>query len=245
MSGGKPEDAKKISRRNLLIGLVIGIGAAAVVAAIADASVLFSKSGKSSTTTPTTTQTTAPTTTQTTSQSTSQTTTPSTTQTTSQSTSQATTSSTAGFPSTQVATVSQLVVGQPVLFNYPLSDEPSFLVKLGTKATGGVGPDGDIVAFSAICQHVGQKVIFQAANSPPSCNPSYTPQGPVGFCCTHYSVYDLVNGGNVINGPAPLPIPQVQLVVDSSGNISAVGMGPPTIYGHNTGSNDVSADLQG
>ncbi len=232
MSGSKSGDGKKISRRNLLIGLVIGIGAAAVVAAVADASILFSKSGKSSTTTPTTTQTT--------SQSTSQTTTPSTTQTTSQ-----TTSSAAGFPTTMVATVSQLVVGQPVLFNYPLSDEPSFLVKLGTKATGGVGPDGDIVAFSAICQHVGQKVAFQAANSPPSCNPSYTPQGPVGFCCTHYSTYDLVNGGNVIGGPAPLPIPQVQLKVDASGNISAVGMGPPTIYGHNTGSNDVSADLQG
>jgi Rieske Fe-S protein len=69
--------------------------------------------------------------------------------------------------------------------------------------------------------------------------------GPVGYCCCHGSVYDLANAGKVIGGPAPRPLPMVVLDVDSSGDIYAVGMTPPTIFGHNTGSNDVSADLQG
>jgi hypothetical protein len=55
----------------------------------------------------------------------------------------------------------------------------------------------------------------------------------------------LVHGASVLSGPSPRPQPQVTLEVDDSGNIFATGMGTPTIFGHNTGSNDVSADLQG
>ncbi len=67
----------------------------------------------------------------------------------------------------------------------------------------------------------------------------------MGYCCCHGSQYDLLNGAAVIGGPAPRPVPSVILEVDSSGNIYATGMNPPTIFGHNTGSSDVSADLQG
>jgi arsenite oxidase small subunit len=144
-----------------------------------------------------------------------------------------------------VTNVANLVAGQPVVFSYPLGDEPSLLVKLGVKAVGGVGPDGDIVAFSRLCQHLGCAFGFLPSGSSPPCNPSYVPTGPVGYCCCHNSVYDFANGGKVLAGPAPRPAPQVQLEVDSNDDIYAVGMGPPTIYGHNTGSNDVSADLQG
>jgi arsenite oxidase small subunit len=149
------------------------------------------------------------------------------------------------FPRVKVAQLNDLTVNQPIAFNYPLENEPNILVKLGTKAEGGVGPDGDIVAFSSICQHLGCIYGFQAAGSSPSCNPSYKADRPVGYCCCHGSVYDFVNKGNVIAGPSPRPEPQVSLEVDSSGNIFATGMGPPTIFGHNTGSNDVSGDLQG
>ncbi|HVP22551.1 MAG TPA: respiratory nitrate reductase subunit gamma [Conexivisphaerales archaeon] len=149
------------------------------------------------------------------------------------------------FPRTKVTNVSSLVAGQSMVFNYPLTGEPNLLVKLGQKAEGGVGPDGDIVAFSRFCQHLGCAIGFQASGSPPPCNSSYVPQGPVGYCCCHNSVFDFANGGKVLQGPSPLPVPQVKLEVDSSGDIYAVGMGPPTIYNHNTGSTDVSADLQG
>jgi arsenite oxidase small subunit len=149
------------------------------------------------------------------------------------------------FPRVKVASVTDLEVNQPILFNYPLSNEPNVLVKLGQKAEGGVGPDGDIVAFSTLCQHLGCVYAFQPTGSSPQCNSFYKAESPVGYCCCHGSVYDFLNGGTVQAGPAPRPVPQVMLDVDASGGIYAVGMGPPTIFGHDTGSNDTSSDLQG
>lgn len=157
----------------------------------------------------------------------------------------ATTTTSGGFPRVKIGSVSGLQVNTPVSFNYPLDNEPNILVKLGQKAEGGVGPDGDIVAFSQVCQHLGCVYGFDAEGSSPACNSSFTASGPVGYCCCHGSVYDFLNAGKVIGGPAPRPVPQVTLEVDSSGNIYATGMSPPTIFGHQTGSNDVSADLQG
>jgi arsenite oxidase small subunit len=146
-----------------------------------------------------------------------------------------TTSSPRTFPSIKVAD-GTISANQPVYFYYPLDNTPNLLVKLGQKAAGGVGPDQDIVAFSQFCQHLGCNVSYQATG--------YN-GGPAGVCPCHGSIFDLLQSAKVVAGPSPLPLPQVQLDVDSSGNIFAKGMGPPTIYGHNTGSNDVSADLQG
>ncbi len=150
------------------------------------------------------------------------------------------------FPRVHVADVSSLSVGTPVIFDYPLDNEPNVLVKLGVAATNGVGPDKDIVAFSLICQHLGCIWGFLPTGKSPPCNMGYSATEPVGYCCCHGSVFDLVNGARVIGGPAPRAQPQVTLEVDVSGAIFAVGMGPPTIFGHGTaGSSDVSADLQG
>jgi arsenite oxidase small subunit len=133
------------------------------------------------------------------------------------------------FPRAKVANVNSL--NGVLNFNYPLDNEPNGMVKLGQKAVGGIGPDGDIVAFSLICQHMG-------------C--IYDVNGTQGFCSCHGSRYDLANGGAVLNGPTQNPVPQVQLELDSStGDISATGMTPPAIFGHNAGSDYVSSDLQG
>ena len=150
-----------------------------------------------------------------------------------------------GFPRVRIAQLSDLSVGNPVSFNYPLDNEPNILVKLGVPAEGGVGPDNDIVAFSSICQHLGCIYGFQDTGSSPSCNPSYRADRPVGYCCCHGTVYDLQHSASVNSGPSPRPQPQVKLEIDASGNIFATGMGPPTIFGHQTGSSDVSADLEG
>lgn len=149
------------------------------------------------------------------------------------------------FPKVKIADLSALAVGVPVIFNYPLDTEPNALVKLGQRATNGIGPDGDIVAFSLVCQHLGCIWGFLPPGKSPSCNMSYTAAEPVGYCCCHGSVFDLTNAARVVAGPSPRPQPQVTLELDSSGAIYAVGMGVPTIFGHNTGSSDVSADLQG
>jgi len=149
------------------------------------------------------------------------------------------------FPRIKVAQLSDLQVNKLLLFNYPLDNEPNILVKLGQKTEAGVGPEGDIVAFSALCQHLGCVYSFQAAGTSPQCNSSYNAASPVGYCCCHGSVFDFLHHARVLSGPSPRPQPQVILEVDDSGNIYAVGMTPPAIFGHNTGSSDVSSDLQG
>lgn len=150
------------------------------------------------------------------------------------------------FPKVKVANIADVRTDTPIFFNYPLDSEPNILVKLGMKASGGIGPEEDIIAFSTVCQHLGCVVAYQAGGTSPSCNPSYTAHGPVGYCCCHGSVYDLAANAKVIAGPAPRPQPFVTLQLDNTtGDIYAIGMGPPTIFGHNTGSSDVSSDLQG
>lgn len=150
------------------------------------------------------------------------------------------------FPKINVANISDLVQNKPIQFDYPLEETPNVIVKLGVKASGGVGPDGDIVAFSMICQHLGCIYGFVPEGQEPACNPSFNARGPVGYCCCHGSIYDFVNSAAVIGGPSERPVPQVILELDdSTGDIYATGMTPPTVFGHNTGSNDVSADLQG
>lgn len=149
------------------------------------------------------------------------------------------------FPRVKVTSVNALSTGVPVEFSYPLDNEPNYLIKLGTRSEGGVGPDADIVAFSDVCQHLGCNWGYVPPGSSPKVNPSYVAPGPVGYCPCHGSVFDLTQSAKVLGGPSPRPLPQVQLEVDGSGDIYAVGMGPPSIFGHNTGSNNVSDDLQG
>jgi arsenite oxidase small subunit len=149
------------------------------------------------------------------------------------------------FPRVKVAQLADLKVNQPMVFEYPLDNEPNILVKLGQKADGGVGPDGDVVAFSGVCQHLGCLYAFQAPGTSPECNSSYRAAGPEGYCCCHGSIFDFLHGAKVLSGPSPRPQPQVVLEIDSAGIIYATGMTPPAIFGHNTGSNDVSSDLEG
>jgi arsenite oxidase small subunit len=150
------------------------------------------------------------------------------------------------FPRVKVANISGLTGGKAVVFNYPLQETPNILAKLGEKAEGGVGPNGDIVAFSTLCQHLGCVVGFVPTGGSPLCNSGYKAAGPVGYCCCHGSVYDFANGASVISPPAPRPLPQVTLEFDTpTGDIYAIGMSPPTIFGHSTGSNNVLNDLIG
>jgi Rieske Fe-S protein len=74
---------------------------------------------------------------------------------------------------------------------------PGFAVKL---------PTGDIVAYSRICPHLG--CIFNFVKEPDEIAKGYnyaSATRPM-FCCPcHLSVYDILNGGKVVSGPAPRP----------------------------------------
>jgi arsenite oxidase small subunit len=150
------------------------------------------------------------------------------------------------FPRVKVANIANLSTGKALTFNYPLEDTPNLLVKLGVKAAGGVGPDGDIVAFSQVCQHLGCIFGYVGPGTSPACDDTYSAGKPVGYCCCHGSVFDLTAGASVLEGPSDRPQPQVIMELDSAtGDIYATGMTPPSIFGHRTGSNNVTFDLQG
>jgi arsenite oxidase small subunit len=150
------------------------------------------------------------------------------------------------WPRFKLLNVSALELLKPVSFNYPLTNTPNYLVKLGVKAEYGIGPDSDIVAFSGICQHLGCFYGFQPPGTSPACNAAFKASAPEGYCCCHGSVYDFARDAAVVSGPAPRPIPRVMLEYDSkTGDIYVAGMAPPTIYGHGPpGTTDPSLVLQ-
>ena len=130
------------------------------------------------------------------------------------------------------------------LFNYPLRNEPNFLVNLypasgspngqngAEQVPGGIGTHGSIVAFSAICQHLGCPAPAIAFYPPGTC-----PQTPGGrsfyfHCSCHGSTYDPANAASNLTGPAVLPLPQVTLESDASGHIYAVNVVGPPVNGH-------------
>lgn len=73
---------------------------------------------------------------------------------------------------------------------------PGYAVKL---------PNGDVVAYSRICPHLG--CIFNFVKDPNECAKGYNfrPNGPVFACPCHLSVYDIAQNGKVVSGPAPRP----------------------------------------
>lgn len=135
-------------------------------------------------------------------------------------------------------------------FNYPLRNEPNFFLNLAppssggegaTNVKGGIGPKGSIVAFSAICQHLGCPAPAIAYYPPGTCSAQPGGRSFYIHCSCHGSTYDVTNGAANLTGPAVLPLPQVTLEADASGNISAIGMTGPPVNGHlNTLTGDYS-----
>jgi len=135
------------------------------------------------------------------------------------------------------------------LFNYPLKNEPNFLLNLypangnppsssnpgaANLPSPAICTHGSIVAFSGICQHLGCPAPAIAFYPPGTC--PNTPGGKTFYlhCSCHGSTYDPANGASNLTGPAVLPLPQVILETDSSGNIFATGItaSSPPVNGH-------------
>ncbi len=113
----------------------------------------------------------------------------------------ATQSMTDFLPRTSIAKISALKVGQPVNAMYPDPQSPVVILKTGRKMADGVGPDGDIVAYSAICTHKGCQVVYRADNG-------------ILICPCHFSAFDPNKGGMQIIGQATTNLPQVVLEVN-------------------------------
>jgi Rieske Fe-S protein len=149
-----------------------------------------------------------------------------------------------GSPLTAAKVAKEYDVTTPelLLFNYPLRNEPNFLLNLAppsggsggaTNVVGGVGPQKSIVAFSAICQHLGCPAPAISYYPPGTCPRNF---GSLNFyihCSCHGSTYDVTNGASNLTGPAVLPLPQVTLLWDESDDsISAIGVTGPPVNGH-------------
>lgn len=121
------------------------------------------------------------------------------------------------YPSNRLANLSELVENEPLDIAYPDADSPGVLIKLGTTVPGGVGPDGDVVAYSVLCPHKGWYM-------------GYNPSDKTLNCPGHYSRFDCEAGGQQVWGHATQNLPQFQLRVDDDGEIYAEGV-DELIYG--------------
>ncbi|BBG24821.1 Cytochrome b6-f complex iron-sulfur subunit [Sulfuracidifex tepidarius] len=166
-----------------------------------------------------------------------------------------------------------------MLFQYPMLGDITFLLNMGdendkpvaippTKVTipqngatydfpGGVGPNKSIVAYSAICQHLGcappeihfyPPKYFSPGGNVPNFLPSSAYQAAVAagaksiiHCDCHGSTYDPWHGAAVVTGPTVRPLPYVQLYWDQDTDfLYAVSMNTkaPPIMDH-------TSDLEG
>lgn len=143
---------------------------------------------------------------------------------------------------TKVSKEYNVTTSELLIFYYPLRNEPNFLLNLApppggsggaTNVVGGVGPTGSIVAFSAICQHLGCPAPAIAFYPPGTCSQKFNGLDFYIHCSCHGSTYDVTKGAANLTGPAVLPLPQVTLVWDQTDDsISAIGVTGPPVNGH-------------
>ena len=121
------------------------------------------------------------------------------------------------YPSSRLANIADLAVNEPLDIEYPDADSPGVLLKLGQPVEGGVGPDGDIVAFSTLCPHKGYLMSYDGSDRTLNCP-------------GHFSRFDVEAGGPQTWGHATSNVPQFTLRVDDKGDIYAEGCSD-LIYG--------------
>jgi Rieske Fe-S protein len=132
----------------------------------------------------------------------------------------------------------RLAPGQAQVFTYPYRSTPAFLIALDAsvgrtalkteagqpyEAPAGVGPDGTIVAYCAICPHKlmypTRQISFIGLRNGGGGEPAR-----VIHCCGDQSRYDPIHGARVIGGPAPQPLAAVLLEWDArTDQLHAVG----------------------
>jgi arsenite oxidase small subunit len=121
-------------------------------------------------------------------------------------------SSTLEYPKARVGKLAALPVNQAVAFNYPDAASVCYAIRMGTPVTGGVGPDGDIVAYSGMCTHMGCPVTYEAGTRTFKCG-------------CHFSIFDPENGGQMVCGQATENLPRVLLRYDAINDaLIAVGI---------------------
>ena len=144
----------------------------------------------------------------------------------------------------------QLTTEEAYIFHYPYKSTPCFLINLAAKPSGamtmqaddgeyawkgGIGPNGALVSYSAICAH---QLSYPTKEHTPI---SYTGKtesklaGRAGMivCCEHDRVYDPSNGGKMVvtTKEATQPLSAVVIEHDAATDeIYAVGVAGGLLY---------------
>jgi arsenite oxidase small subunit len=123
------------------------------------------------------------------------------------------------YPTVDVAPLDSIKEGLPVAFTYPDKSSPAVLLRLRQPATGGVGPNGSIVAYSTLCTHKG-------------CPVAWRPERNLLICPCHWSSFDPSKAGQIVIGQASQSLPQIALRV-AGPMVQAIGV-TGLIYGRET-----------
>jgi arsenite oxidase small subunit len=122
------------------------------------------------------------------------------------------TSTTLPYPRSRVAKVAAMPLNQAVNFNYPDDSSPCIAIRMESAVAGGVGPNKDIVAFSAMCTHMGCPLVYDSETKAFKCH-------------CHFSMFDAEVNGQMVCGQATENLPRVLLNYDSENDsVTAVGI---------------------
>jgi arsenite oxidase small subunit len=112
----------------------------------------------------------------------------------------------------KICKLSRLTNLEPYLLHYPDSASPCSLLKLGKTTEAGIGPEGNLLAFSVLCPHMGCELIFNAEQKCLKCP-------------CHFSIFDCESGGRMVIGQATHNLPQITLRYDQeTSDIQATGL---------------------
>ena len=94
----------------------------------------------------------------------------------------------------EIATLAALKPGSAIAFVDPSSGDPATLIRLAS---------GSVVAFDAVCTHQG-------------CTVEYDQPSGLLFCPCHGAVFDPTHNAQVLQGPAPIALTALPIVVDKA-----------------------------
>lgn len=122
------------------------------------------------------------------------------------------------YPKKAVGSAKGMPLNQAVSFAYPDDSSPCLAIRMGSPVPGGVGPNGDIVAYSSYCTHMGCPVSYESGTKTFKCG-------------CHFSIFDPENGGQMVTGQATEDLPRILLEYDAkTDSVHAIGV-DGLIYG--------------